>query len=77
MFADLKEHIESHGLDWFQNFTVHKKSPGRFVKTRIPGLSPRVSDSVSLGLGQKFCNYKFPDDVDAARLEITHWEPLA
>ena len=47
MFADLKEHIESHGLDWFPNFTMHKKSPGRFVKTRIPGLSPRVSDSVN------------------------------
>lgn len=74
MFADLiKEHKESHGLDWFPNFSMHKKPSEGFIKTRFLCLVPRVSDSVSLGLDPIFCNFnQFPDAVDAARLDITH-----
>lgn len=40
IFLDLiKKLRESHGLNWFPNFSMHKKSPGGVVvKTQNPGL---------------------------------------
>ena len=52
------------------------KSPGRLVKIRLLGLTPRVSDSVGLVWGPEICiSNKFPGDA-AASLETILWGPL-
>ena len=55
---------------WFQN--LNQNHLDDLSKHRCLSLTPRVSDSVGLGWGQRICiSNKFPGDIDAADLGTT------
>ena len=72
---ELRVFLEKTVLDrtldqWFQ--ILNQNHLDDLSKHRCLSLTPRVSDSVGLGWGQRICiSNKFPGDIDAADLGTT------